>query len=340
MSNVQELGGTLVLDSPHESVEATPQPAQSAGALVDALRMQCKALDLEHCVLLTGPAVLEAFASSELDPLRRIGATVAELPLQPDRVSRDYWPSLIELDLGHPVAHAVCESAIAMALEDWSPEGLKAAQGHRIGAFLFSSVPFERLARHLATAFVQQRPDGAAQRLLTLADPAAFEGIWRICNPAQRDRLLGPIAVWRTLGRHGVWCEARRPEQNGRADGTASDGQLAFDGDQWRALADVRAINRAWAQMRGAGKRVDQRAFAGLPASLRRAQGYGLNDAQDIERYALDALETGAEFDQHPRIQRLLRERPAQQYYSRTIADLGPSDWAEIRADLAACQRV
>ncbi|MBN3787867.1 DUF4123 domain-containing protein [Burkholderia sp. Ac-20353] len=314
-------------DLPH-AAGTTPGQAPTAPT-VEQLQLQCDALGLSHCLLLTGPAVLHAFEPDEIDALKAIGESVVEVPLCPERLSPDYWPSVIELDLAHPVPAEICRRAIERALDDWSPDALGEGRGHRVGAFLFSDARTDAIARHLAHAFVQQRPDGDGQRLLGLADPAAFEGVWRVCDDAQRRRLLGPIAQWRTLGRWGEWvdCDVSAARDAEPAGGRSLDLRDA----QWSALFDVRPINRAWARASADGCVVQRDTFERLPAVLQRAHGYGLSDPQDLELFARHALNAGAEFDRHPRIQRVLRDRPADMYYSLAVADLGDADWAEIR---------
>lgn len=315
--------------SRHEERTPALSPEVRIPMLIDQLRQQCADLGLSHCLLLTGPAVLRAFAPEELDALKRIGGAVTDVPLRPDRVTPDYWPAVVELDLDHAVPAEICEAAVTMALNDWEPDLLKLGQGHRVGAFLFSDAPLDKIVRHLVNIAVQQRSDRPGQRLLGIADPAAFEGLWRVCTEAQRTHLLGPIKLWRTLGRWGQWTDYRPTAANGEE---AAKGRfLGLDDHQWQALFDVRPINRAWAQMRGKGRFVRREDFEQLPASLRRAHGYGLVDPQDLELYALHALEIRADFDLHPRMQTLLRQRPADMFYSRAVADLSEADWADIR---------
>lgn len=315
--------------SRREEHALTLPPEVRIPVLIDQLRRQCAELHLSHCLLLTGPAVLRAFTSEALDALKRIGGAVADVPLRPDRVAPDYWPSVIELDLDHAVPADLCEAAVTMALNDWEPGLLKLGQGHRIGAFLFSDAPLDKIARHLVNIAVQQRSDRPGQRLLGIADPAAFEGLWRVCTEAQREHLLGPIKLWRTLGRWGQWTDYRRSAVSG--DEAAKGRFLGLDDHQWQALFDVRPINRAWARMRGEGRVVRREDFEQLPDSLRRAHRYGLTDPQDLELYALHALEMRADFDLHPRMQTLLSQRPADMFYSRAVADLSEADWADIR---------
>ncbi|MDR0243993.1 MAG: hypothetical protein LBJ65_20550 [Burkholderia sp.] len=293
------------------------------------MQEQCAALGLSHCLLLTGPAILHPFRQDELDTLKTIGESVLEVPICPERLSPDYWPSVVELDLDHPTAAGMCRHALERAVDDWSPNALGEGRGHRIGAFLFTAERTDSIVRHLSDVFVQQRADGQGQRLLALGDPAAFEGIWQVCDEAQRRFLLGPVALWRTLGRWGEWIDYGVPD-GGRADDERAPFPH-FDDRQWTALFDVRPINRAWARMRAGGHAVQPGDFAKLPEMLARARAYGLSDPEDLELFAAHALESGADFDLHPIVQRVLHNRPADTYYSLAVADLTEADWAELR---------
>ncbi|KUY85798.1 hypothetical protein WS46_05815 [Burkholderia sp. RF4-BP95] len=308
---------------PAGSEQAQPRPS------VEQLHEQCAALGLSHCLLLTGPAILHPFSPEEIDVLKTIGESVVEVPICPERLSPDYWPSVIELDLDHPTAAEMCRRVLERTVDDWSPNALAEGRGHRMGAFLFTAERTDSVVRHLSNIFVQQRADGQGQRLLALADPAAFEGIWRVCDAAQRRVLLGPVVLWRTLGRWGEWIDCRAP------DGDRIDGEREpfphFDDGQWTKLFDVRPINRAWAHRRAGGQAVQPDDFAKLPEMLTRARAYGLSDPEDLELFAIHTMEFGVDFDLHPLVQRALRNRPADAYYSLAVSDLTEADWAAIR---------
>ncbi|AIP21449.1 hypothetical protein BFR06_11155 [Burkholderia pseudomallei] len=299
--------------------------------LLGELQQRCVAQGgATRIVVLMGPAILHEARSDVLGALHAGGAHAkVDVQLRPGQIDRDYWPSLIELDFKRGQSVDACRIALRAAVEDWRPDSLIEGRGHRIGALLFSDAPLADIARHIENVAIQQRSDRPGQRLLGLADPAAFEGVWRVCRDDQRARLLGPIARWCTVDRWGKLTDHVCAAATALAATHARF--LGFDDAQWIALSHVRPINRAWARMRAGGGVVRYDDFVRLDESVRRARQYGLTDPADLELFALHALESGPDFDLHPLAQALLRDRPEDVYYSRAIAELDGTQWDEIR---------
>ncbi|QBH01327.1 DUF4123 domain-containing protein [Xanthomonas oryzae pv. oryzicola] len=302
---------------------------QDAAALCQAMRLQsAAAATTERWLILTGPAALEPFSVERLDALRQLGAAVVPVRYRTDRVGETYWPWLIDMRTAHDDGDALLTEAVGIALEDWSPAALAARRGHRIGGFLLSDAPLHAIADHLGALAVQPYGgQGSGQRLLGIADPAALEGIWRVCSERQRRQALGPISRWRTLDRWGQWSD-----QQTSAATVPQHGFLHFDPPQWAQLAHVRFINAAWAKAIADGHEVTPEQLAALPAALDRAVRHGVSDAQDLELFAWHALTVHPHFDLHPRIIALFEQRKPDEFYSYMVCDLDEEDWQHLRA--------
>ncbi|WP_226383052.1 hypothetical protein [Burkholderia savannae] len=307
------------------------ESASPEDALLGQLQQRCAAQGgATRIVLLIGPAMLQEADSEVSKALRADGAhSTLDVQLRPGQIDSDYWPSLVELDFMRQHSIDACRIALRAALEDWRPGALAEGRGHRIGALLFGDASLAEIAHHIANVAIQQRSDRPGQRLLALADPAAFEGVWRVCRDDQRCRLLGPIARWCTVDRWGQLTDHACAIAGERAP--ARGRFVGFDDAQWMALSDVRPINRAWMRMRADGGVVRREDFARMPDSLLRARRYGLSDPADLELFAFHALESGPDFDLHPLMQTLLCARPEGVYYSRAVAELDDAQWDEIR---------
>lgn len=283
------------------------------------------------CLLLTGPAELNGFSDATLRGYQAAGIRIATVEITHPYLDASYWPRLIELVPMRSADADLIREAMAMAIADWQPDALEKGRGHRIAGILRTDVGLTETARHLSKLILQPRPEGG-QRLLSLLDPAAFEGIWRVCDMSQRDQLCGPIVEWHVVNRWLDWSVYRREHSNGEYVACS----LELSAGQWRALGDVRAINRAWASAVAKDLTVSQTLFDRMPLALARAYQYGITDPVDLETFAWHVISVRPEFDRDSRIQTCLRERQADDTYSAAVADLTDADWAAIRRGEAA----
>ncbi|MES1949166.1 hypothetical protein C84B14_17553 [Salinisphaera sp. C84B14] len=278
-----------------------------------------------RCVLLTGPAELGAFSQDRLDECKAAGIAVSPVRVKHPNLDASYWPHAIALDLDRSRDADLARAAIRMSLEDWQPEALRQAHGHRIAGFLCTDVPLFEVCRHLSRVMLQPSP-GGGHRLLSLLDPAALEGIWRIFNADQQTTLCGPVEEWHVVDRWFDWSVHVRPE--GGLEGRRA---LGITVSQWSDLGNVRAINRAWAKAVSKCLPVSAQTMDELPAAMQRARQYGLHEAADLDAFAWHALSVRPDFDRDPRIQTRLIARDSETTYSLSVADLNPTDWEAIR---------
>ncbi|MFL9990675.1 DUF4123 domain-containing protein [Paraburkholderia sediminicola] len=314
--------GTSDADSLFSGADTT------AVQLAEQLRSEADSHGSPRILLLIGPTILHAFTDAQLEALREDGAAIETIPIRHPRLDPAYCPTLIELDLDRATSAGVFLAAVDMAVSDWQPQALQNGQGHRIGAFLFSYATPGEVAAHLGHVALQRRPR-SGRCLLGLHDPAAFDGIWQVCSTAQRRQVLGPVDDWYVVDR---WqrCSAHRCDASAGA-ATESTG-LSFTASQWDALANVRAINRAWSRARYEGIPVSLAIFTKLADALQRARGYGLSDDDDLVLFAWHALSVRPDFDGHPRIRRALRNVAPDMLYARVTAAVSERDWHEVRA--------
>lgn len=167
-------------------------------------------------------------------------------------------------------------------------------------------------------------PQGKAC-LFRFHDPRVLERLEDILEPWQLSRLLGPVDSWwyfdhqkrlRELSPHG--------ERRGL-------GRLNLREAQWQAIkriADINHILELWQSMDS------ENSYRASPADIDRlmvaAEGYGLDEYDDISLFVIHGLLTGLEFHRHPRIQRLLRLVSRERDYSAVTECLEDDDWELI----------
>ncbi|WP_413614951.1 DUF4123 domain-containing protein [Halomonas cupida] len=167
-------------------------------------------------------------------------------------------------------------------------------------------------------------PQGKAC-LFRFHDPRVLERLEDILEPWQLSRLLGPVDSWwyfdhqkhlRELSPHG--------ERRGL-------GRLNLREAQWQAIkriADINHILELWQTMDS------ENSYRASPADIDRlmvaAEGYGLDEYDDISLFVMHGLLTGLEFHRHPKIQRLLRLVSRERDYSAVTECLADDDWELI----------
>lgn len=271
--------------------------------------------------------MLHAFTDAQLEALREDGAAIEKVFIRHPRLDPAYYPMLVELDLDRAASSGAFLAALDMAVSDWQPQAQQNGEGHRIGAFLFSHATSGEVAAHLGRVALQRRPL-SGRCVLGLHDPAAFDGIWRVCSAAQRRQVLGPVDDWYVVDR---WqrCSAHRLDESTGA--AAESTVLSFTASQWDALANVRAINRAWIRAQYEGIPVSPATFTKLADAMQRARSYGLTDAEDLVLFAWHALSVRPDFDSHPHIRRALRNIGPDVLYARVAAGMSERDWQDVR---------
>lgn len=281
-----------------------------------------------RCYVLVDPTLRNCFAALQ-SRAANFGNEIGVVPIRiaPGRVDKTHWPFLVELDPVEFGAREVLAASLMMSLDDWEWTSLRAANGHRIGGYIVSSMPPESLAMHLAVCFVR-RGDLGQQVLVRFYDPSVFSLAWQILTKVQRRALLALSDGWFVMQREGrLICHAV-------AESIAAedvDVSLNFDEKQWARLRNIGALNRACARVAEAPSRELMSAAA---LALARANGYGFFDESDLIEFAWRALTVSPQFDLHPVVTRCIKSGEPGDTFGYVAADLTEEDWIAIGMEL------
>ncbi len=300
-------------------------------ALAEALQQLAAARGEPRCLLLVDPLLRDPAEDEDWAGLAdALAARQTPVRLAHPDIDPRVWPRLISLDLTQPRDADISRTAAAMAIADWQPAQLAQGKGRRIGGWFFDAPDAAALAHHLGRCLLQVRSDGS-RHLLRLHDPAVLDLVWRLCSRGQQADLLGPAGLWLNLDR---WSNLARYA----SDAPGPRSALRLDDEQWRTIAVVAAVNRAWRTVAGRPRDVSPDTLAQVLACARRGVAGGLRDARDWEAMAVRALSVHPEFDRHPQMAALLAERPADVGFARLVMDLTDADWARIGRDCRSPQ--
>lgn len=265
---------------------------------------------------------------------------VARMP--PQSVPTDKCPWLTTLDTHQYAASQTVTESLHESLAELAPESLQRGLGRRIGGWLVSTVPTKAIANHLVEAMVQTTPNGQ-RKWLRMHDPAVLWPLFGLLTTEQRASLLGPVRTWWLLDPAGHPVQLDHPHPQALHEPPKS---LRLTAEQWADVMGLKAFNAAVNQwMAGQEARptptlVAQSASVALRA-LRRAGALGLDDTEDLTRFALHAITVHPEFDRHPLVKAVLarcdgvRGHDAE-HYGAASEDLSYADWARVRTESSA----
>lgn len=293
-------------------------------ALNDALHRELISTQ-GHCWLLLDPVLRPVLEGSPL------GCLLAERPFFRAQGTGDPDPSLMPLlfafDPAQASDHDLIWQSLREALAELSPEMLAQGGGRRICGWLESAVDGKELARHIVTQMSQVH--GEARRcLLRWHDPAVLWALWPLLTAEQQASLLGPIKAFRVLDPAGHWLRfsAKQP---------ASRQTLDLDGEQWRGIESIAALNGMLREIDLSPLSTEQLDALrdNALAALRRARQLGFSDFQDQRAFARLALTVHADFDSHPLVAERLAQRAPDDHFTALVDDLSAEHWARIRHD-------
>lgn len=262
--------------------------------------------------------------------------------MPPQSVPTDKCPWLTPLYTHQAAASQTVTESLRESLTELAPERVQRGLGRRIGGWLVSSAPTEAIANHLAEAMVQTTPNG--QRMwLRIHDPAVLWPLFGLLTTEQRASVLGPVRTWWLLDPAGHPVQLDHPQPQALHEPPKS---LRLTAEQWADVMRLNSFNVAineWVSgqdAKPAPALVAQNASVALLA-LRRAGASGLNDTEDLTRFALHAMTMHPEFDRHPLVQAVLGRCNAglgndAEHYSAASEDLSDADWSRIRTELLA----
>lgn len=282
-----------------------------------------------RCVLLIDPLLRDPAGDPEWEGLAdELAARETPARLAHPDIDPRVWPRLIGLDLTRPRDADISRAAAGMALRDWEPASLSRGLGRRIGGWIFGVGDAAELAGHLGRSLLAVRADGG-RTLLRLHDPAVLDLVWRQASRRQKADLLGPASLWVNVDR---WKRLARYE----IDEPRMRAPMRLDEDQWRTIRTFAGINRAWRGVASRAGEILPEVLEQVVACVRRGAEGGLHDMRDWEAIAVRALTVHPEFDLHPKVAKMLAERPGDIGFSRLVMSLTEADWAMIAND---CRR-
>lgn len=276
-----------------------------------------------RCVLVVDPSLRPIDTS---DPVwaRYAKGPVCPVPIHHPRVGRAHWPVLLPLVPSSKTDAALIRHTVAEACAELSNESLSKGRGRRIGGWLTSEVPIERVATHLGRMMVREDPWGSSV-WLRLQDPAVLWAVDTLITTNQRAALLGPIGKILTLTPVGELLVMGSYDEDRRKDA------LDFSMDQWIGFECIEALNAALREGR-ALTRPHHLAVAREVgyAAMRRARRLGYCSTPDLSHFARLALNVHPFFDRHRLLTARLSGRQPGESFANLVADFNDDHWAQV----------
>lgn len=263
--------------------------------------------------------------------------TPIQVPLRHPEIDLSWWPGWYPLRLDRAQdSHALLHS-VAWAMAECQPKALRAGRGRRVAGWLLMRDADQPAAvQHWARSMVRRRSGRAAAVLLRLHDPAVLWSVWQLLSPAQRRQWLGPVAHWYLLDpTTRLTSLADDAAPGALAEAGAGDALSAL---QWQDIELLTPLHQA---LRASLDRPEAQVAHGISwhfnmglLALRRAQAWGLNNAHSLALFAETALLRHPAFDRHPRIQRLLNQRTADEPLGGVLSELDEADWMQLTGEM------
>lgn len=328
-------------------IDDRPSEASAAlHAIIDTLHRRC-ADAASHVIWLAMDASLHPLP--EIDAFNWTARPVQQVRLEHPQIDASWWPTWYALDLDKAVDCLVLEHSVDWAMAECCGDSLRSGLGRRVAGWLVLQGQASEAARHWGACMVQRQPaDGRGAALLRLHDPSVLWSFWQVLQPRQKAQWLGPVRTWSFLDPFARLTALDGPSARATADGLTAQpttSSTPLTAAQWQQVDHTTAFNHA---LRAVLEGVDSTAglhldvmFRDAMQALQRAQRLGIDDAHDLDVFAERALTQHAQFDTHPDIARLLREREREpdQPLGGLFADLTPAHWQRISADLSAPRR-
>lgn len=265
-----------------------------------------------------------------------------EINLRHPEIDPRWRPRWFALNLAHAQDAHILNHSIAWALDEREPHHLRAGLGRRVSGWLLAPEedPINAAASHCARLMLRRAPNSTGHFLLRLHDPAVLWAVWQILTPDQKSEWLGPIGRWHVIDPAGALSllEVPAPRQNK----PAASPSHPLSSQQWQDIYNITPLHRAMRSLmetEPADSRQHQRWLQSGLQALRRANANGLDDSHSLSLFAELALTRHPEFDQHPRVQRLLMQREANEPLGGLLSELMEQDWRSIALDLGQPMR-
>lgn len=262
--------------------------------------------------------------------------TAVELRLPHSEIDSRWHPKWLALYLGRAEDAHILNHSIAWALEEASPRHLRAGLGRRVAGWLVTDEhSVQAAAQHWARLMVRSLPSVRGNFLLRLHDPAVLWNVWQILTPVQRMQWLGPLNQWCLLDPMGGLSRLRAHKHIQGVSEHMSAPDLSPL--QWQDIKNITPLHQAMRCYESAkwttAEDVKRLALTGLRA-LRRANEHGLSDLHSLSLFAELSLTRHSNFDEHPVLQRLLRQRDADEPLGGLLSELTELDWQRITGEI------
>jgi len=249
-------------------------------------------------------------------------------------IDPQWWPKWFPLQLDRAEDAHILNRSIVWALEEIAPERLRAGMGRRVsGWFQCDRQNIDEAARHWANNMVRRVPQQPGRSLLRLHDPAVLWSVWQILTDEQKRQSLGPLTHWHLIDPLGGLLPLTAA---GGADPTALvSAELSVQ--QWQDIQSLTPLHVTLLRMTSGGQPsiVEYRQWfqMGLQA-LRRAKQHQLADPDSLSLFAQLALTRHPQFDAHPELQRILKQRQANEPLGGLLCDFTETDWQRMASEL------
>lgn len=268
----------------------------------------------------------------EIDGIDWTKREVVNVHLPHPEIDPQWCPTWFALRLDRATDAHILNHSIAWALEEAAPAHVRAGLGRRVsGWFMTSGHSIQSVARHWAQSMVRRAPQGKGRVLLRLHDPAVLWAVWQTLPPAQRDQWLGPVSQWHLLTPSG---DLRLLESSAHPNGDdVSPYSPDLNAQQWQDIQNITPLHLTMQRLAStdlpSAAEYQQMLLTGLHA-LRRANLYGFNDPHSLSLFAELAITRHPQFDEHPELQRLLRQREPDEPLGGLLSDLTDLDWQRL----------
>lgn len=282
----------------------------------------------DRCLLWVNPAQSDPFADDPLVDERRV-----RVPIQHPNFDVRFAPYLVPLDLGRSADADVFKRSVARAWNDWELQNLEAFNGQAIGGWIACDQSIQSLVQHWAVNCHIHRI-GDFTKLLRFHDPGVREWLWPTLTPLQQRQMLGPAAAVTAFNRRQLLMRhAMAPSSEGSRNTEAEwngdePSKLWLTHTQWAQIDDYAVVHQAWLRQRVSASGNDWNSVIHgtweqpVLSALQAATRYGICEAQDREIFAWHALQLGAEFIEHEKMQSVWRKTAAGEYYGAACEEV------------------
>lgn len=273
-------------------------------------------------------------ALPEIDGMDWVSRDCIDVRLPHPDIDPQWWPKWFPLQLDKAEDAHILNHSIVWALEEIAPERLRAGMGRRVSGWFTCARPnIGAAAKHWANNMLRRVPQASGRALLRLHDPAVLWSVWQVLSEDQKRQSLGPLTQWRLIDPLGGLLQL--------APAVAADPMslagAELSAQQWQDIQAITPLHQALLQMTSAGQpsvtEYQQWFQTGLQA-LRRAQKHDLTDTQSLSLFAQLALTRHPQFDSHPDLQRILKERQADEPLGGLLCDFTETDWQRMASEL------